>query len=104
MRSGESGASGMAVNPGARGIEGQTELIVAPAALDKLARAYIATYHGPHGDAPVADGVTTGPVDMSAAGELMSSNLLSAHYKLGRRRQVGETRIEIYPSDDPAGF
>ncbi len=94
----------MAVNPGAGGIEGQTELIVAPAVLDKLARAYIATYHGPHGDAPLAEGVTTGPVDMSAAGKLMSSNLLSAHYKLGRRRQAGETLVEIYRADDPAGF
>ena len=34
----------------------------------------------------------------------MSPNLLSAHYKLGRRRQVGETLVEIYPSDDPGGF
>ena len=60
----------MAVNPGAGGIEGQTELIVAPAALDKLARAYIATYHGPHGDAPTVDAVT-GPVDMSAPGAVL---------------------------------
>ncbi len=65
----------MTVNPGAGAIEGHTELMVAPATLEKLARAYIATYHGPHGDAPVADAVT-GPVDMSAAGRLMSPNLL----------------------------
>ena len=93
----------MTVNPGAGAIEGHTELMVAPATLEKLARAYIATYHGPHGDAPVADAVT-GPVDMSAAGRLMSPNLLSAHYRLGRRRQAGETLVEVYPSDDPGGF
>ncbi len=94
----------MTVNPGAGAIEGPTERSGAPAGLDKLARAYIATYHGPHGDAPVSDTVTTGPLDMSAAGKLMSPNLLSAHYKLGRRRRPGETLVEVYPSNDPGGF
>ncbi len=93
----------MRVNPGAGAIEGHTELMVAPATLEKLARAYIATYHGPHGDAPVAEAVT-GPVDMSAAGKLMSPALLSAHYRLGRRRQPGETLVEVYPAADPGGF
>ncbi|HKV22781.1 MAG TPA: NAD-glutamate dehydrogenase [Mycobacterium sp.] len=93
----------MTVNPGAGAIEGHTELMVAPVTLEKLARAYIATYHGPHGDAPVAEAVT-GPVDMSAAGKAMSPNLLSAHYKLGRRRQPGETLVEVYPAGDPGGF
>ncbi|WNG95544.1 NAD-glutamate dehydrogenase [Mycobacterium sp. ITM-2016-00318] len=77
--------------------------MVAPATLEKLARAYLSTYHGPHGDAPMADAVT-GPVDMSAAGKLMSPNLLSAHYRLGRRRQPGETLVEIYPAGDQGGF
>src|SRR6186997_602412 len=103
VRSAESGAGGMTVNPGAGAIEGHTELMVAPATLEKLARAYIATYHGPHGDAPIAEAVT-GPVDMSAAGKLMSPALLSAHYRLGRRRQPGETLVEVYPAGDPAGF
>ena len=93
----------MTVNPGAGAIEGPTERAILPASLDKLARAYIATYHGPHGDAPVSD-AATGPVDMGAAGKVMSPNLLSAHYNLGRRRQVGETLVEDYPSDDPGGF
>ncbi len=93
----------MTVNPGAGAIDGRTERMVAPATLDKLARAYIATYHGPHGDAPAADAMT-GPVDMSAAGKLMSPNLFSAHFKLGKRRHVGETLVELYPADDPGGF
>ena len=93
----------MTINPGAGAIEGATERAVLPASLDKLARAYIATYHGPHGDAPISD-AATGPVDMGAAGKLMSPNLLSAHYNLGRRRQVGETLVAVYPSDDPGGF
>ena len=94
----------MTVNPGAGAVEGPTErMMSSPANLDKLARAYVATYHGPHGDAPGAE-VTTGPVDMSAVGKLMSPDLLAAHYKLGMRRRVGETLVELYPEDDPAGF
>ena len=41
---------------------------------------------------------------MSAAGMLMSPTCSSAHYRLGRRRQIGETLVEVYPADDPAGF
>ena len=94
----------MTVNPGAGAIEGPTErMVVAPATLDKLGRAYIATYHGPHGDAAPTE-VTTGPVDMSAAGKLMSPDLLAAHYNLGRQRQIGQTRVELYAQDDPGGF
>jgi glutamate dehydrogenase len=93
----------MAVNPGAGAIEGATERMVAPATLEKLARAYIETYHGPHGDAPVVDAITA-PTDLSAAGHLMSPQLISAHYRLGRRRQVGETLVELYAADDPGGF
>ena len=80
----------MTVNPGAGAIEGPTErMMVAPATLDKLGRAYIATYHGPHGDARPPTMTVTGPMDMSAAGKLMSPDLLAAHYRLGRQRQVG---------------
>ena len=95
----------MAVNPGPGAIggrerrgpgmapDGQTErMMVAPATLDKLGRAYIATYHGPHGDAPAVD-TMTGPMDMSAAGRLMSPALLAAHYQLGKERRFGETRV-----------
>ena len=77
--------------------------MVDPTTLDKLARSYIATYHGPHGDAPSVDAVT-GPVDMAAAGKVMSPALLAAHYRLGRQRQVGETLVALYPKDDPGGF
>jgi glutamate dehydrogenase len=94
----------MTINPGAGAIEGPTEpTMVTPATLEKLARAYIATYHGPHGDAPTV-GAVTGPVDLSAAGKLMTPALLDAHYKLGRQRQVGETRVQLYATADPAGF
>ena len=93
----------MTVNPRAGTAEGPTEPTIAPATLDKLARAYIATYHGPHGDAAPTDAVTA-PVDMSAAGKMMSAGLLAAHYRLGRQRKVGETLVELYPQDDPAGF
>ncbi len=93
----------MTINPRAGTAEGPTEPTIAPATLDKLARAYIATYHGPHGDAAPTDAVTA-PVDMSAAGKMMSAALLSAHYRLGRQRKVDETLVELYAQDDPAGF
>ena len=41
---------------------------------------------------------------MSAPGKLMSPALMAAHYRLGRRRKVGETLVAVYPGDDPAGF
>ena len=37
------------------------------------------------------------------AGKLVSPALLAAHYRLGRQRPVGETRVAVYAADDPAG-
>ena len=90
----------MTVDPGAGAIEGPTELTVAPAALDKLARAYIATYHGPHGDAPTVDTVS-GPIDMSAPGKLMSPALLAAHYRLGRQPKGRGDPRRVLPGRRP---
>ncbi len=88
----------MTIDPGAGAIDGATQpTMVAPATLEKLARAYLATYHGPHGDAPTVDAVT-GPVDKSAAGKLMTPALMAAHDRLGRQRKVGETRVQLYPA------
>ena len=30
--------------------------------------------------------------------------MLSAHYRLGQHRPAGESRVAVYPADDPAGF
>jgi glutamate dehydrogenase len=73
-------------------------------AFHRLARAYMATYRGPHGDAPGAEAAVTGPVDRTAAGRLVSPSLMQAHYRLGSHRRLGETLVAIYPEDDPGGF
>ena len=69
----------------------------------RLARAYMATYRGPHGDAPGADSAVTAPVDRTALG-LMSPALVDAHLRLGRHRSLGDTRVAVYAENDPAGF
>jgi glutamate dehydrogenase len=70
----------------------------------RLARAYLQTYQGPHGDAPAADSAITAPVDQSIAGRLVSPALLAAHGRLGRQRRLGETKVAVYGADDAAGF
>lgn len=89
----------MTVNPGAA-----TELQLSQNAVARLAKAYIATHHGPQGDAPTTDAGVTVPVDRSTVGKVMSPELLAAHARLGRRRVRGETLVAVYRSDDPGGF
>ncbi|MGY4649814.1 NAD-glutamate dehydrogenase [Mycobacterium sp. URHB0021] len=72
--------------------------------LQRLARAYMATYRGPHGDAPGADAAVTGPVQRTDLGRLVSPALLEAHHRLGVRRAPGETLVAVYAEDDPGGF
>ena len=95
----------MSVNPRTgTGVGGRTDSrMLSQDAAARLARAYLATYRGPHGDAPGADAAVTGPVDRTAAG-LLSPSLIQAHYRLGQRRRIGDTRVAIYGEDDPAGF
>ena len=99
----------MSVNPGAAGRSvgaraGQNE---SPGLDDQtlagLGRAYLETYRGPHADAPAADATITMPVTATAR-QVVSPNLITAHYRLGRFRPFGDTRVEVYHADDPAGF
>ncbi|PXX05969.1 NAD-glutamate dehydrogenase [Mycolicibacterium moriokaense] len=96
----------MEVNPAAgTGVDGSTAS--PPLSQDKiarLARAYMVTYRGPHGDAPGADSAVTAPVDRTALGRLTSPVLVNAHYRLGQHRSFGDTRVATYAEDDPAGF
>src|SRR5829696_8041375 len=93
----------MTVNPGfGTGVDGSTDSPpLSQDTLARLARAYMATYRGPHGDAPGADSTVTAPIDRSAAG-LISPAVIDAHYRLGRHRSFGDTRVAVYPDDDPA--
>ncbi|SEH72968.1 glutamate dehydrogenase [Mycolicibacterium rutilum] len=99
----------MAVNPGDSGgpAGAETGHRESPALDDqttaRLARAYLETYRGPHADAPAADAAVTMPVTATAR-QIVSPNLIAAHHRLGRFRPFGDTRVEVYPSDDPAGI
>jgi glutamate dehydrogenase len=99
----------MSVNPGAGGrsagagaerneVPGLDDQTVA-----RLGRAYLETYRGPHADAPAAEATVTMPVTATAR-QIVSPNLIIAHHRLGRFRPFGETRVEVYGTDDPAGF
>jgi glutamate dehydrogenase len=96
----------MTVNPGSgTGVDGSTDSPpLSHDTIARLARAYMATYRGPHGDAPGADSAVTAPVDRTALGRLTSPVLVEAHYRLGQHRSFGDTQVAVYADDDPAGF
>ncbi|MDT5330238.1 MAG: glutamate dehydrogenase [Mycobacterium sp.] len=96
----------MEVNPGTgTGVDGSTDSPpLSQGTIARLARAYMATYRGPHGDAPGADSAVTAPVDRTALGRLTSPALVEAHCRLGQHRSFGETQVAVYLDDDPAGF
>ncbi|MCU1694956.1 MAG: NAD-specific glutamate dehydrogenase [Mycobacterium sp.] len=95
----------MTVNPSGDDFDGSARTTVLHKdANAKLARAYLQTYQGPHGDAPSADSAVTAPVDQSVAGRLVSPALLTAHSRLGSHRRIGETKVAVYGADDAGGF
>ncbi|BBZ13135.1 NAD-glutamate dehydrogenase [Mycobacterium branderi] len=61
---------------------------------DWITTAYADTYRGSHDDA----------ADTDRPAGLVGTALLGAHYQLGRHRRAGESRVAVYPADDPAGF
>ncbi len=67
-----------------------------------ISKAYADTYQDPHDDDQAA--ADRGPRDETAAAAAVTPALLAAHYRLGRHRPAGESRVAIYPLDDPAGF
>jgi glutamate dehydrogenase len=69
---------------------------------DWIAKAYIESYRGPHGDEP--GGAETGTVDLAIPAALVTPAVLGAHYRLGQHRPPGESCVAVYPTDDPAGF
>jgi glutamate dehydrogenase len=107
VNQGAIGGPGESSAHGGRGDTGLAAGAETPALTDeafaRLARAYLATYRGPHGDAPGADSAVTGPVDRTVAG-VVSPAMVSAHYRLASFRPIGETRVAVYADDDPAGF
>src|SRR6201996_5224896 len=64
---------------------------------DWIPKAYADTYQGPHEDAAEAESPPT-------PAPAVTPDLLSAHYRLGRHRPAGESRVAVYPPDDAGGF
>ncbi|KAA0093160.1 NAD-glutamate dehydrogenase [Mycolicibacterium sp. P1-18] len=67
-----------------------------------LEKAYLATHHGPHGDAPAADAALTMPVD--ASGRSVSPALIAAHQTVGQQRATGDTKVAVHAAEDPGGI
>ncbi len=70
----------------------------------RLARAYLETYQGPHGDSPAADSAVTAPMGQSIIGRLVTPAMLAAHGRVGGQRSIGQTKVAVYGADDAAGF
>src|SRR5271163_4585972 len=66
-----------------------------------ISKAYADSYQGPHGDEAEAD---SGSAPESLSAPTVTPALLSAHYRLGCHRPAGESRVAVYPHDDPSGF
>ena len=67
--------------------------------------AYVETYRGSHSDSLVSDESSgTDPATRAAATAVVTPALPAAHARLARHRLAGETRVAVYPADDPAGF
>ncbi|MEU0496085.1 NAD-glutamate dehydrogenase [Mycobacterium sp. NPDC006124] len=69
---------------------------------DDVAKAYLATHQGPHGDAPATDAALTMPVDVSR--RTVSPALLAAHRAVGQQRATGDTKVAVHAADDPDGI
>jgi len=97
----------MTVIPGnGQGFDGPADTTVLNTGQDLttgMARAYLLTYQGPHGDAPAADSAVTAPIDQSVVGRMVSPALLAAHGRLGKHRSMGETKVAVLGADDPVG-
>src|SRR6201995_2442417 len=66
-----------------------------------ISRAYADSYQGPHDDgADAASGSGRG----SPSPPAVTPALLSAHYHFGSHRPAGESRVAVYPQDEPSGF
>src|ERR1700759_3714328 len=66
-----------------------------------ISRAYADSYQGPHDDGADAD---SGSALESLSAPAVTPALLSAHYRLGSHRPTGESRVAVYPHDDPGEF
>src|SRR5581483_1838046 len=74
------------------------------AASTALKRAYVESYRGPQGDAPViGDSGLTAPIRVRAQ-HVLTQAVLEAHRQLGSARTAGSINIATYAEDDSRGF
>ncbi|HEY3995242.1 MAG TPA: NAD-glutamate dehydrogenase, partial [Mycobacterium sp.] len=93
----------MTIDPGAkRGLEPWTNFTRQHDIPEWISKAYIESYRGPNGDE--AGSAEVGPIDLTVPAAIVTPAMLSAHYRLGEHRPDGESRVAVYPPDDPAGF
>ncbi|GAB1816190.1 NAD-glutamate dehydrogenase [Mycobacterium sp. MUNTM1] len=93
----------MTIDPGARqDLEPWTTFTRQQDIPEWISKAYIESYRGPHSDEP--GGAATRPIDLTLPAAIVTPAMLSAHYRLGLHRPDGESRVAVYPADDPAGF
>ena len=94
----------MTVNPGIRNPVEWSQF--SPALIVKLRQAYLGTFRGPHGDAPLTDvdAADTGTLREEGGAAAVLTALLAAHYGLALHRPVGETRVAVYAAETPGGF
>jgi glutamate dehydrogenase len=93
----------MTVDPGSASLQGGvdwTKFTDSGDIPEWISTAYADTYQGPH-DAAETD---YGPGPRSISAPALTPALLSAHYRLGEHRRTGESRVAVYPPDDPGGF
>ncbi|UXA11833.1 NAD-glutamate dehydrogenase [Mycobacterium sp. SMC-8] len=95
----------MSLNPGAiNSSAGQGDPVVPAEVIDRLLPCYLATYRGPHGGAPGAEGAVTGPLRRPGADTLAGPALVAAQYRLGAHRSPGATRVAVHAADAEGGF
>ncbi|MEB3067619.1 NAD-glutamate dehydrogenase [[Mycobacterium] vasticus] len=70
-----------------------------------ISTAYVETYRGSHSDSLVSEEPSgTDPASRAAATAVVTPALPAAHARLAQHRLAGETRVAVYPADDPGGF
>ena len=62
-----------------------------------ISHAYSDSYQGPHED-------EAGTQSVAEPVPTVTPALLKSHYRLGSHRPAGESRVAVYPPDDPGGF
>lgn len=93
----------MTIDPGAKqDVEPWTTFTQRRDIPEWISKAYVESYRGPHSDQ--SGGAETRPIDLTVPAEIVTPAMLSAHYRLGLHRPDGESRVAVYPAEDPAGF